>query len=445
MVRGTASGDPAAVEAPLIPIARPGKEAPTMRLYLKNARLIDGTGHPAQEGAALVIEGDTIVHAGPLSASDAPGEDATTVDLAGRTVIPGLVEAHMHFSYNDVKAVADLDLNCPPEYSTLVAARNAELALHCGYTAARSAGSIHAIDVALKRAINEGLYPGPRMLAAGRDICATGGMADWNASYLKLGMDGLALIADGPDQVRAAVRRVIKDGADVVKCYIGGDALLPHTPIADCTYTVAEVTVLVEETRMRGRLSSAHVRGERSSEVAARAGVDSIEHATYANDDTLKRIRDQGLFLVPGLRYLYSIVENGPRFGITAQLIGDSGLREEIKQAADTYRRARDLGIRMCPGGDFGFAWCPRGEYAKDIQVFVDIIGFTPPEAIAAATRWGAELMRMQDRIGTLTPGKLADLIVVDGDPLRDIAVLQDRTRLAVMKGGRFVTRLASA
>jgi imidazolonepropionase-like amidohydrolase len=445
MVRGTASGDPAAVEAPLIPIARPGKEAPTMRLYLKNARLIDGTGHPAQEGAALVIEGDTIVHAGPLSASDAPGEDATTVDLAGRTVIPGLVEAHMHFSYNDVKAVADLDLNCPPEYSTLVAARNAELALHCGYTAARSAGSIHAIDVALKRAINEGLYPGPRMLAAGRDICATGGMADWNASYLKLGMDGLALIADGPDQVRAAVRRVIKDGADVVKCYIGGDALLPHTPIADCTYTVAEVTVLVEETRMRGRLSSAHVRGERSSEVAARAGVDSIEHATYANDDTLKRIRDQGLFLVPGLRYLYSIVENGPRFGITAQLIGDSGLREEIKQAADTYRRARDLGIRMCPGGDFGFAWCPHGEYAKDIQVFVDIIGFTPLEAIAAATRWGAELMRMQDRIGTLTPGKLADLIVVDGDPLRDIAVLQDRTRLAVMKGGRFVTRLASA
>jgi imidazolonepropionase-like amidohydrolase len=409
-----------------------------MKTYLKNARLIDGTGAPAVSGAALVIEGDTIVHAGPLADADTPG-DARVVDVAGKTVIPGLVEAHIHLSYNNVKAIADLDLNCPPEYSTLVSAKNAELALRCGYTAARSAGSVHAVDVALKRAINEGLYPGPRLLAAGRDICATGGMADWNPTYLKLGMEGLAIIADGPEQIRAAVRRVIKDGADVVKCYVGGDALLPHTPISDCTYTLEEVRTLVDEAHMRGRMVSAHVRGERSSEVAAQAGVDSIEHATYANDDTLKRIADQGLFLVPGLRYLYSIIENGPRFGINEDIIGPSGLRDEIKQAADTYRRAKDLGIRMCPGGDFGFAWCPHGEYAKDIQVFVDVLGFSPMDALVAATRHGAELMRMQDRIGTLVPGKLADLVLVDGDPLRDITVLQDRARLTVMKGGRFV------
>jgi len=413
-----------------------------MRTLLRNARLIDGTGRAAQDGAALLIEGDTIVHAGPLAGADAPGPDAAVaLDLAGRTVIPGLVEAHLHLSYNDVKQIADLDLNCPPEYSTLLSAKNAELVLHCGYTAARSAGSVHAVDVALKRAINEGLFPGPRLLAAGRDICATGGMADWNPSYLKLGMEGLALIADGPEQIRAAVRRVIKDGADVVKCYVGGDALLPHTPIADCTYTLPEVQALVDEAHMRGRMVAAHVRGERSSEVAALAGVDSIEHATYASDDTLKQIRDQGLTLVPGLRYLYSIIENGPRFGITEAVVRPSGLHDEIKQASDTYRRARELGIRMCPGGDFGFAWNPHGEYAKDVQVFVDVIGFTPLEAITCATRHGAELMRMQDRIGTLTPGKLADLVVVDGDPLQDIAVLQDRTRLSVMKGGQWVTR----
>jgi len=175
--------------------------------------------------------------------------------------------------------------------------------------------------------------------------------------------------------------------------------------------------------------------------VAAQAGVDSIEHATYADDETLRLIADQGLILVPGLRYLYSIIENGPRFGITEEIVGPSGLRDEIKQASDTYRRARDLGIRMCPGGDFGFAWNPHGEYAKDIQVFVDVIGFTPLEAITCATRYGAELMRMPDRIGTLEAGKLADLVVVNGDPLKDIAVLQDRSRLSVMKGGRFVTR----
>lgn len=412
-----------------------------MRRYLKNARLIDGTGAPPQDGAGLLIEGDTIVRAGRIPPGDEPkGPEVEVVDLGGRTMIPGLVEAHIHLSYNNVKAVADLDLNCPPEYSTLVSAKNAELALRCGYTAARSAGSVHAVDVALKRAINEGLYPGPRLLAAGRDICATGGMADWNPSYLKLGMEGLALIADGPEQVRAAVRRVIKDGADVVKCYIGGDALLPHTPIGDCTYTVEEVRALVAEAHMRGRMASAHVRGERSSQIAAEAGVDSIEHATYANDATLRMIADKGLFLVPGLRYLYSIIENGPRFGITEDLIAPTGLRDEIKQAADTYRRAKELGIRLCPGGDFGFAWNPHGEYAKDIQVFVDVIGLSALEAIVAATRHGAELMRMQDRIGTLQAGKLADLVVVNGDPLKDIAVLQDRARLSVMKGGQFVT-----
>ena len=268
-------------------------------------------------------------------------------------MIPGLVEAHIHLSYNDVKAIADLDLNCPPEISTLRAAKNGELALHCGYTAARSAGAVHRIDAALKQAFAEGLYPGPRLLAASRDICATGGMADWNPSYLKLGMEGLALIADGPEQIRAAVRRSIKDGADVVKCYVGGDALLPHTPIGDCTYTLPEVAALVDESRMRGRMTAAHVRGQQSSRVAAQAGVDSLEHATYADDETLRMIADKGLTLVPGLRYLYSIIENGPRFGIDEAVIAPSGLRDEIKQAADTYRRARELGIRMCPGGDF--------------------------------------------------------------------------------------------
>jgi imidazolonepropionase-like amidohydrolase len=411
-----------------------------MRTLIERARIVDGTGAPAVDGGTILVEDDTLAFVGRMPASDRPTADVQVIDARGRTVIPGLVEAHIHLSYSDVKVIADLDLNCPPEYATLRAAKNAELALACGYTAARSAGAVHRVDMALKQAINEGLFPGPRLLAASRDICATGGMADWNPSYLKLGMEGLALIADGPEQIRAAVRRSIKDGADVIKCYVGGDALLPHTPIGDCTYTVDEVRALVDETRMRGRTCAAHVRGQRSSRVAAEAGVDSLEHATYADDETLGMVADAGQFLVPGLRYLHSILENGPGFGITEAIVGPSGLRDEIKQAGDTYRRARERGIRMCPGGDFGFAWNPHGEYAKDIQVFVDVIGYTPLEAIRCATLWGAELMRMADRIGSLRPGKLADLVVVDGDPLKDIAVLQDRRRLSVMKGGRFVT-----
>ena len=408
------------------------------RMILKNARLIDGTGAGPVDGATIVIEGERLVRVGRLSKGDEPKEG---IDLAGRTVIPGLIEGHVHLSYVDVKVIGDLDLNCPPEYTTLRAAKVAEGLLHCGYTSARSAGSVHGVDVALKRAIEEGMIPGPRLLAAGRDICATGGMADWNPSYLKLGMEGLALIADGPDACRAAARRCIKDGADVVKCYIGGDALLPHTPIGDCTYTQAEVDAIVDEARMRGRIVSAHVRGAASSERAARAGVDSIEHATYATEDTLKRILDKNLTLVPGIRYIHSIIDNGPKFGITAAIWGPAKLEDEIRTSAETYRRARELGIRMVPGGDFGFAWNPHGEYAKDIQCFVEVAGFSPLEAIGCATKSGAELMRMADRVGTLEKGKLADLVVIDGDPLKDIRILQDRAKLSVMKGGSFVTK----
>ncbi len=407
-------------------------------MLLKNARLIDGTGAGPVDGAALLVEGERLVQVGPKV--KAP-KGVETIDLGGRTVIPGLVEGHIHLSYNNIKVIADLDLNCPPEYTTLVSAKTAELALHCGYTSARSAGSLHSIDAALKRAIHEGMIPGPRLLAAGRDICATGGMADWNPSYLKLGMEGLALIADGVDACRAAARRCIKDGADVVKCYIGGDALLPHTPIADCTYTQAEVDAIVDEAHMRGRMVSAHTRGARSSEVAARAGVDSIEHATYASDATLKLIKEKDLTLVPGIRYIHSIIDNGPKFGIDRSIWGPAKLEEEIATSRDTYRRAKKLGIRLVPGGDFGFAWNPHGEYAKDIQAFVEVIGFTPLEAIGCATKNGAELMRMAADIGTLEAGKFADLVVVEGDPLRDIGILQDRTKLSVMKGGAFVTR----
>jgi imidazolonepropionase-like amidohydrolase len=152
-------------------------------------------------------------------------------------------------------------------------------------------------------------------------------------------------------------------------------------------------------------------------------------------------IKEKDLTLVPGLRYIHSIIDNGPKFGIDRSIWGPAKLEEEIETARDTYRRAKAMGIRLVPGGDFGFAWNPHGEYAKDIQAFVDVIGFTPLEAISCATRDGARLMRRERDFGTLEAGKLADLVVVNGDPLADIAVLQDRSRLSVMKGGLFVTR----
>jgi imidazolonepropionase-like amidohydrolase len=199
-------------------------QAPTLFL---NARLIDGNGGDPVEGAAVQVEGNRITLVGRTSDFPPnPDGNRRVIDLGGKTLMPGLVEAHSHVSYWGAKDLPDLDLKLAPENSTIYAVKNCELMLRCGFTAASSAGAVHRVDVTIRDAINDGIIPGPRLMAAGRDICGTGGMLDWNPSFWKLGMDGLGIFADGVDEVRKAVRSVIRDGADVIKLYMTGEGLL---------------------------------------------------------------------------------------------------------------------------------------------------------------------------------------------------------------------------
>lgn len=403
---------------------------------IRNGQIVDGTGAEPIADAALVMTDGSITYAGP--AADAPEipADAGTIDARGGTIMPGLVEAHFHPTYFNVAALEDLDIKYPVEYVTLLAASNAKLALECGYTAARSGGSLFNIDVWLKKAIEEDLAPGPRMAASGREICGVGGLMDWNPDFRKIGMEGLVLLINGPDEARSAVRKLVKDGIEWVKTYPTGDAASPdvndhHT----LCMTFDEMHAVVATAHNHGMKVTGHCRATEGIKNALRAGYDSLEHGTFIDDEALDMILERDVPVVPALYFELASIENGPAIGMPQAVI--DGHQETLDGGAESARKLLKAGGRLGMGGDYGFAWNPHGDYAKELSFFVDFVGFTPLETIMCATKTGAEILGRSDEIGTLEVGKLADVLVVDGDPVADISVLQDRSRfIAVMQGG---------
>lgn len=417
------------------------ENAPTLFL---NAKLIDGNGGPPVEDGAVRVEDNRITHVSRTSDwGENPDGNQRVVDLKGKALLPGLTEGHFHISFWGVRELPDLDLKLPAELSTIYAVKNAELALRCGYTSVASAGALHRVDVTIRDAIDGGVIEGPRMAASGRDICATSGMLDWNPSFWELGMEGLAIFADGVEEVRKAVRHNIREGCDVIKLYVTGEGLLrgrPGLPPEETMYSLEEIEVAVREAHTRNRQIAAHVRGNDGVKLCVQAGVDVIEHATYSDDEAIEMIaeRKERVFVVPGLGYHWGILNRGLACGIPQEVIDASAYQDEWERGCAAMAKMREAGIRVVPGGDYGFVWCPHGEYAKDLELFVADMGFSPMEAIVAATKHGSELMRTESDTGTIEAGKYADLVIVDGDPLEDIAIFQDRSKLAlVMKDGK--------
>ncbi len=403
---------------------------------IANGQLIPGTGAPAVRDAALVIRDGRIAYAGPVAGAPPAPPEPRRIDARGGTILPGLVEAHYHPTYFDVAALEDLDIKYPVEYVTLLAAVNARLALECGYTAARSGGSLHNIDVWLKKAIDNDLVPGPRLAASGREICGVGGLMDWNPEFRKIGMEGLVLLVNGPDQARAAVRRLVKDGVEWVKTYPTGDAADPDTnDHHTLCMTFEEMHACVATAHNHGLKVTGHCRATEGIKNALKAGYDTLEHGTFMDDEALDMLLERDTPVVPALQFEHASIVRGPEFGMSQRVI--DGHKETLEGGAESARRILRAGGRLGMGGDYGFAWNPHGTYARELTFFVRYVGFSPLETITCATRTGAEIMGRVDEIGTLEPGKLADVLVVDGDVLADISVLEDRSRfLAVMQGG---------
>ncbi len=403
---------------------------------IANGRLVDGTGKPVVADAAVVVKDGKIAYAGPARSSPEVPPEVRRIDARGGTILPGLVEAHFHPTYFNVAELADLDIKYPVEYVTILAACNARLALECGYTAARSGGSLHNIDVWLKKAIEEDLMPGPRLAASGREICGAGGLMDWNPEHLKLGMEGLILLINGPDEARKAVRKLVKDGVEWIKTYPTGDAAAPDT--ADhhtLCMTFEEMAAVVAEAHNYHRKVTGHCRATQGIKNALCAGFDCLEHGTFMDSEALDMLLERNTPVVPALQFEYASIVTGPSFGMSQAVV--DGHKETLEGGAESARMILKAGGRLGMGGDYGFAWNPHGDYAKELSFFVQSVGFSPMETLVCATRTGAEIMGRSHEFGTVEPGKLADILVVDSDVLANIAVLEDRSRfIAVMQGG---------
>jgi len=401
-----------------------------------NGQLIDGTGAPAVRDGAVVIRDGKITFAGPAVRVPEVPPDARRIDARGGTIMPGLVEAHFHPTYFNVAALEDLDIKYPVEFVTLLAASNARLALECGYTAARSGGSLFNIDVWLKKGIENDMHPGPRLAASGREICGVGGLMDWNPDYRKIGMEGLVLLVNGPDEARSAVRKLVKDGVEWVKTYPTGDAAAPDTNDHHTLCMTFEEMHAVVTTAHNHKLKvTGHCRATEGIKNALKAGYDTIEHGTFIDDEGLDLLLERDVPCVPALQFEQASVVRGPEVGLPQKVI--DAHQETLEVGAESARRILRAGGRLGMGGDYGFAWNPHGDYAKELTFFVQYVGFTPLEVIKCATKFGAEIMGRGNEFGTLEAGKLADILVVDGDVIADISVLEDRSRfIAVMQGG---------
>lgn len=401
-----------------------------------NGRLIDGTGKAPVPHAALIIRQGRIIYAGP--AADAPElpPDAEKIDARGGTIMPGLVEAHFHATYFNIAALEDLDIKYPVEYVSLLASVNTRLALECGYTAARSGGCLFNVDVWLKKAIEEDLIAGPRLATSGREICSAGGLMDWNPEFRRIGMEGLVFIVNGVEDARKAVRALVKDGIEWVKTYPTGDAASPdindhHT----LCMTFEEMNAVVQTAHNHKLKVTGHCRATEGIKNALRAGYDAIEHGTFMDSEALDLLLARDVPCVPALYFEKASIIHGPEFGLPQRVI--DGHQETLDGGAESARRILRAGGRLGMGGDYGFGWNPHGDYARELTFFVKDVGFTPLEVITCATKTGAEIMGRGAEFGTLESGKLADVLIVDGDVVEDIALLEDRKKfIAVMQGG---------
>jgi imidazolonepropionase-like amidohydrolase len=401
--------------------------------------LIDGNGGAPLEDAVILVDEQRIVEVGPSSEVIVP-PDAEVVDAAGKTVLPGLIDAHVHIhSQGGPVRGGGYALNQVAVSQATHALRGAAyglLALRAGFTTLRSVSSPGYVDVALRDAINEGVVIGPRLKVSGQGLTITGGHMDKTAWPLEVSVSGRTGVGDGPWELRRAARMQLKYGVDLIKINAAVSRYsLDYRDVQPYhqEMTYEEMAAICEETHWAGRRVAAHAHGGQGITDAVRAGLDSVEHGVWLTEAQCELMAEHGTFYVPTL----SVHTRGWELGEAAGLTPAS--RNWLAQVIDarwvSLERARKAGVKIVAGTDAGF-WMSHGENAQELAELVQG-GLTPMEAIVAATRTGAECLDMSREIGTVAPGKYADLVIVAGDPLADIRVLQGSKNIVqVFKGG---------
>jgi imidazolonepropionase-like amidohydrolase len=388
-------------------------------------QIVDGTGAPPRKGPLLVVDGDTIVRVG--EAGRRYLAEARGIDLQGLTLLPGLVNCHVHLCLSGEADPVRLMANEPVGLTTLRAAVNARAHLEAGVTTVRDLGGREYAELAVRAAIRQGIVPGPRVLAAGKVVCMTGGHGAW------VGRE-----ADGPDEVRKAVREQLKAGADVVKLIATGGVMTPGVEPGAAQLGPDELRVGVEEARKAGRRVAAHAQGSDGIAAAVTAGVASIEHGIFLTEAIVAAMREAGTALVATLIAPERIAAGGPEAGVPAWMVEKA--RAVAAAHAASFQLAYRSGVPIAAGNDAGTPLNPHGSLLAELSLMAKL-GMSPLECLQAATATAADLLGLGDRLGRVAPGYLADLVAVDGDPTEDLAAL-DRVRLVVSEGRVVVDRL---
>jgi imidazolonepropionase-like amidohydrolase len=415
-------------------MSRPASIDGTGVACFTHARVIDGDHHAPIDDGYVLVDGDSISDVGAMAALPAR-RDVTHIDVEGRTVIPGLIDCHAHLVYAGFRRFEDID-RCPVETATVNAVLNAATLLHAGYTTVRDLGTIGNVAVAVRDAVAEGRIPGPRVVASGQIIHPTAGLADTLPACWELGCGGFGVRADGAAEVVKTIRRQIRNGVDNVKLGASGAEGSPHASTWMTTMNADEMTAAVGEAHRWGRTVAVHCQSYEAVKLALRAGADTIEHGTRLDDEAIALFRETGAVLVPTLSTLFSVLELGDTLGLTPKQRDEMAVNRPLW--LDSFRQARDAGVPIAAGGDIGNRY-PHGTNARELGFLVRE-GLSPLAAIHAATGLAARALHRADRLGSLAPGKVADLVVVDGDPLADIAILADPARIwLVVQNGRAV------
>ncbi len=407
------------------------------RTMIRDCQVWDGAGNAAFP-ADVMVEGGRI-RAVARARGQLDGAGAEVIEARGMTLMPGLVEGHAHLSFGKAAATTDLG-DLPPEEHTLLTARNAKTLLDHGFTSAYSAASAKLrLDIVIRNSIAAGQIPGPRLKACGPEITVTGGLGDERSAHMY--RESFAVIADSPAEIVKWARLCCREGADAIKLNISGDDLYKAAKGEMTVMSEAEIRAGVEVARDFHRKVNAHCRAAESVKRAVRCGVDVIYHCEYADTEALDLLEREKhrVFVGPAIGLPYAVRESLSALNADADPKVRSLIERGFEAATRTYEQMRKRGIRVVIGGDYGFEVTPQGTNARDIEHFVKLFGYSPAEALACATRVGAELMGMGDELGQVREGYLADLLLVDGNPLADVSLLQRPERLvAIMQNGDF-------
>jgi imidazolonepropionase-like amidohydrolase len=413
----------------------------TATIQLIKGRIIEGTDKPPIASGVVAVSKDSIAWVG-LEA-DLPAEfkdpQAKVLGGEGRTVMPGLIDGHIHVSFGEARSEEELALYTPVEYRAIKAIWNARKVLRAGVTSAFDAATTFNVAASVRDAVEAGMFEGPRLAVCGRQITSHQGLEDSFPSSMQFPPGQAGTLVKSRDEIVEEIRLQAKDGVDCIKVSGSSDLAIANAPVGGAAFTAEEFNLIATEAHRLERKCTVHARSAEATRLAAAAGFDWIMHASFIDDAGIELCLKNKITIIPTLALLANIVASSEREA-GASIIDE--FRHEYESACVNLKRAYDAGIPLACGSESGWSLVPYGDWhARELEIFVKDIGLTPMQALHAATGAGSRLLpQWSDRIGTLAAGKLADILVINGDPSKEITLLQNPKNIeTVMKGGQIV------